>query len=367
MVQPILFAAAFLGVRAAAGPLFKKDDSSPCFNATIRKEYLLQITTYQPYDPYNSAVMANNFNSIRLHIADPTNQNQDAITCTTASWNSTELPFPSDYLTCSDPTLSYKLTSYTDVSTFSLVINQTFVQGDFSETVLASYNATKKDLNGYACGEKTGCSAYYQNVRTNLIHFKPTFRQNHSHSISQGGQGHAIVYDVQKTGPPSTTFPPQCPPAPLPTPSNWPVRYISEGPEDPADTSSSIASSITFSILTNAQNGYRVKCNGPTWDSTTEPAQPADWYPCPEISYIPGKWSFRVESYTDYQTFNLGVKQHICNEVQCQDNLAYANLTAATRDLDYSDCDGRGKCTASSGFKTVDAPIYAVVNETVIE
>jgi hypothetical protein len=162
-------------------------------------------------------------------------------------------------------------------------------------------------------------------------------------------------------------FPTQCPPAPLPTPSNWPVRYISEGPEDSADTISSIASSITFSVLTNAQNGYRVKCNGPTWDSTTQPAQPADWYPCPEISYIPGNWSFRIEAYTDYQTFNLGVKQHICNEVQCQDNLAYANLTAATRDLDYSDCDGRGKCTASSGFKTVDAPIYAVVNETVIE
>jgi hypothetical protein len=172
MVQPILFAAALLGVCAAASPLFKKDDGSPCFNATIRKEYLLQITTYQPYDPYNSAVMTNNVNSIRLHIADPTNQNQNAITCTTASWNSTEQPFPSDYLACSDPTLSYKLTSYTDNSTFSLIINQTFVQGAFSETVLASYNATKKDLNGYACGANTGCSAYYQSVRTHLIHFK---------------------------------------------------------------------------------------------------------------------------------------------------------------------------------------------------
>ena len=54
MVKPILFAAALLGV-CAASPLAKKDNGSngngPCFNATIRKEYLLQITTYQPYDP----------------------------------------------------------------------------------------------------------------------------------------------------------------------------------------------------------------------------------------------------------------------------------------------------------------------------
>jgi hypothetical protein len=163
MVQPIFFAAALLGVCAAANPLFKKDDGGPCFNATIRKEYLLQITTYQPYDGYNPAT--NNFNQIKLHIADPTNENQDAITCTTASWNSTYQPFPSDYLTCSDPTISYKLTSYTDLNTFSLVFNQTFVQGAFSETVLASYNATKSDLNGYAC-YTNGCNAYYQGVRT---------------------------------------------------------------------------------------------------------------------------------------------------------------------------------------------------------
>jgi hypothetical protein len=174
------------------------------------------------------------------------------------------------------------------------------------------------------------------------------------------------VYDVQKNGPPSTTFPSQCPPAPLPTPSNWPIRYTSEGPKNPTDTSFSVASTIGFDLLTNAQNGYRVVCHGPTWDSTSQPAQPADWYPCPYISYIPGNWSFRVESYTDYQTFNLGIKQHICNEVQCQDNLAYANLTAATIDSDYSGCDDQNKCTSSSGFKTVDAPIYAVANETIV-
>jgi hypothetical protein len=175
------------------------------------------------------------------------------------------------------------------------------------------------------------------------------------------------VYDVQKNGPPSTTFPDQCPPAPLPTPSHWPIRYSSEGPKNPTDTSSSIASSIGFDLLTNAQNGYRVVCHGPTWDSIAQSAQPADWYPCPEISYIPGSWSFRVESYTDYETFNLGIKQHICNEVQCQDNLAYANLTAATTDPRYSGCDDKNKCESSSGRNTVDAPIYAVANETIVE
>jgi len=175
------------------------------------------------------------------------------------------------------------------------------------------------------------------------------------------------VYDVQKNGTPSTTFPSQCPPAPLPTPANWPIRYSSHGPENPADTSASIESSINFDILTNAQNGYRVNCAGPTWDSTSQSAQPAEWYDCPYISYIPGNFSFRVESYTDYQTFNLGIKQHICNEVQCQDNLAYANVTVATQDPDYSSCDAQGKCTASSAFKTVDAPIYAVVNEMTVE
>lgn len=171
------------------------------------------------------------------------------------------------------------------------------------------------------------------------------------------------MYEVQQNGPPSTTFPDQCPPAPLPTPSNWPIRYGSLGPANPADAS--VASSIGFDLLTNAQNGYRVVCDGPAWDSTAQSAQPADWYPCPYISYIPGDWSFRVESYTDYQTFNLGIKQHICNEVQCQDNLAYANLTAATIDPDYSGCDDQ-KCTASSAFKTINAPIYAITNETTV-
>jgi hypothetical protein len=166
----------------SSAPVSTSDNASsgPCFNATIRKEYLLQITTYQPYDPYNSAV--NNVNQIRLHIADPTNQNQNAIECTDARWNSTNQPFPSDYLTCSDPTLSYKLTSYTDNSTFSLIINQTFVQGSFSETVLASYNATESDLNGYGC-YADGCSAYYQNVRTSHS-LQTTSRQNHLHGIS---------------------------------------------------------------------------------------------------------------------------------------------------------------------------------------
>jgi len=168
MARLVLFAAALSGLCASASPLIKKDDGNgACFNATIRKEYLLQITTYQPYDPYDPAT--SNVNQVRLNIADPTNQNQNAIDCTDAIWNSTSQPLPSDYLTCSDPTISYKLTSWTNNSTFSLIINQTFVQGSFSETVLASYNATKKDLNGYGCYAK-GCSAYYQNVRTHSFH-----------------------------------------------------------------------------------------------------------------------------------------------------------------------------------------------------
>lgn len=175
MVKSILLAAAILGVCATAGPLAPvgtSASSEPCFNATIRKEYLLQITTYQPYDPYDSDV--NNVNQIRLDIADPTNQNQRAIECTDARWNSTNQAFPSDYLTCSDPTISYKLTSFTDNSTFSLILNQTFVQGPFSETILASYNATKRDLNGYGCWAK-GCGAHYQSVRTHPFHI--TFEQ----------------------------------------------------------------------------------------------------------------------------------------------------------------------------------------------
>lgn len=178
MVKPILLAAAFSGVCAVASPLVKKDSGNngnsdgPCFNATIRKEFLLQITTYQPYDPYDSDV--NNVEQVRLNIADPTNQNQRAISCTDFRWNSTNQPFPSDYLTCSDPTISYKLTSYTDNRTFSLIINQTFVQGSFSKTVLASYNATPSDLNGYGCWAK-GCGAHYQNVRSRSFYI--TFGQ----------------------------------------------------------------------------------------------------------------------------------------------------------------------------------------------
>ena len=152
-----------ISTSTSLAPVTPSPPSGSCFNATIRKEYLLQITTYQPFDPYSSAV--NNLDQVRLKIADPTNQNQNAITCTDAKWNSTNQPFPSDYLSCSDPTISYKLTSYTDNSTFSLIINQTFVQGPFSETVLASYNATPEDLNGYGCYAE-GCSAYYQGVRT---------------------------------------------------------------------------------------------------------------------------------------------------------------------------------------------------------
>jgi hypothetical protein len=74
MIRPVLFAAALLGVCTAASPLAKRDSNndSPCFNGTIRKEYLLKITTYQPYDPYNS-VTINNVNQFRLYIADPTN------------------------------------------------------------------------------------------------------------------------------------------------------------------------------------------------------------------------------------------------------------------------------------------------------
>lgn len=175
------------------------------------------------------------------------------------------------------------------------------------------------------------------------------------------------MYDVQKNGPPSTPFPEQCPPNPLPTVSNWPIRYASFGPKDPADTSSTVYSQIGFDLLTNAQNGWRIKCNGPAWDSKAQAPQPADWFPCPEIEYIPGNWSFRVEAYAGYNAFNLGIKQNICNEVQCQDNLAYANLTVATQDPNYSSCDEEGRCTSDSGWKTVDAPVYAVVNVTAIE
>ena len=153
----------------------------------------------------------------------------------------------------------------------------------------------------------------------------------------------------------------------MPTPSNWPIRYTSKGAGSSADTSSSVTSSISLDILTNAQNGWRIVCKGPAWDATAQPAQPADWYPCPDISYIPGSFSFRVESYTDYKTFNLGIKQHICNEVQCQDNLAYANLTAATLDPGYSGCKDGNQCTAASPFKALDAPIYAVANVTLVE
>lgn len=171
MVKQILFAAALLGACATASPFAKRDnangnDAIPCFNATIRKEYLLWVNTFQPYDPYKSE------SKIRVNIADPTNENRDAIVCTDASWNSTKVPFPSDYLTCSDPTISYKVTSYTNHSTFSLVFNQTFVQDVFSETILASYDATKKSLNGGSCYADSGCGSWPQSVRTHSSHFK---------------------------------------------------------------------------------------------------------------------------------------------------------------------------------------------------
>lgn len=172
MVKSILFAAALLGVCATASPLIKKDNDN-CFNATIRKEFLLSINTYQPYDPYKSDV--GNLNQIRLDIADPTNQNQNAIECADAIWNSTQQSLPSGPLTCSDPTISYEITSYTKDDTFSVIINQTFVQGEFSETVLASYNATPSDLNGGTCYANKGCSSWYIGVRTHSSHF--TFRQ----------------------------------------------------------------------------------------------------------------------------------------------------------------------------------------------
>ncbi|KAM0690760.1 hypothetical protein Q7P36_009529 [Cladosporium allicinum] len=342
MVKPVLLTAALLGLCAAA-PLSTSDSSSSCFNATIRKEYLLKLTTYQPYNPYSPAV--NNLERISLSIANPTNENQNAITCTDAKWNSTNQPFPEDAITCSDPTFSYKLTSYTDNSTFSLVINQTFVQGPFTQTILASYNATLSDLNGYACF-KGGCNAYYQG----------------------GRQGRALVYDVQKNGPPSTSFPDQCPPSPIPHPAAWPIRYTSKISDPKNPSSPPVLSSLGFDLLTNAQNGYRMVCNGPEWDpTTTTTAQPADWFPCPSKPSIPGSWSFRVESYTDYQTFNLAIRQWVCSEVQCQTNLAYANLTSATRDERFSICDPWGTCTSESAGKTVDAPIYGVTNLTVIE
>ena len=162
MVKPIVFATALLGVCATASPLIKKDNGDgSCFNATIRKEFLLQITTWEPKDPYGSG--ATNVNQVRLNIADPTNQDQNAITCTDAAWNSTEQSFPSEYLSCSDPTISYKLTSYTDFQTFDLIVKQTFVQGPFSETILASYNATESELRGNSCTAK-GCGAWFMNV-----------------------------------------------------------------------------------------------------------------------------------------------------------------------------------------------------------
>jgi hypothetical protein len=116
----------------------------------------------------------NNVDRISLYIADPTNTNQRAIECADARWNSTYQPIPADYLTCSDPTLSFKVTSWTDNATFSLIINQTFSQGDFSETVLASYDATPSELNGRAC-YASGCNAYYIGVRSHPSHI--TFRQ----------------------------------------------------------------------------------------------------------------------------------------------------------------------------------------------
>ena len=172
MVRPILFAAALGSVCTTASPLIKRDNGN-CFNATIRKEFLLSINTYQPYDHYKSDV--NNVNQIRLNIADPTNQNQNAIECADAIWNSTQQSLPSGPLTCSDPTISYQITSYTKDDTFSVIINQTFIQGDFSETVLASYNATPSDLNGGTCYPNKGCSSWYIGVRTHSSYF--TFRQ----------------------------------------------------------------------------------------------------------------------------------------------------------------------------------------------
>jgi hypothetical protein len=82
MVKLVLLTAALLGLCAAA-PLSTSDSSSSCFNATIRKEYLLELTTYQPYNPYSPAV--NNLERISLSIANPTNENHNAITCRVAT------------------------------------------------------------------------------------------------------------------------------------------------------------------------------------------------------------------------------------------------------------------------------------------
>lgn len=172
MVKLILFATALLGVCATASPLIKKDNGDEsCFNATIRKEFLLQITTWEPRDPYGSG--ATNVNQVRLNIADPTNQDQNAIACTDAAWNSTEQSFPTEYLSCSDPTISYKLTSYADFQNFNLIVKQTFFQGPFSETILASYNATESELRGNSCTAK-GCGAWFMNVgghSFSILHF----------------------------------------------------------------------------------------------------------------------------------------------------------------------------------------------------
>ena len=168
MARSLLFAATLLGVCATASPLIKKDNgddasSGLCFDATIRKEFLLQIKTYEPRNPYGSEET-----QVRLNIADPTNQDQNAIVCTSASWNSTEQSFPSEYLSCSDPTLSWKLTSYTNFQTFNVIINQTFVQGPFTETILASYDVTENELRGNNCAASNGkgCAAWFMNVRS---------------------------------------------------------------------------------------------------------------------------------------------------------------------------------------------------------
>ena len=204
--------------------------------------------------------------------------------------------------------------------------------------------------------------------RSSYAHQSIHLPSRHLHKFTQGRQGRALVYNVQKNGPPSTSFPDQCPPSPIPHPAAWPIRYTSKISDPKNPSSPPVLSSLSFDVLTNAQNGYRMVCNGPEWDpTTTTTAQPADWFPCPSKPSIPGSWSFRVESYTDYQTFNLAIRQWVCSEVQCQTNLAYANLTVATRDERFSICDPWGTCTSESAGKTVDAPIYGVTNLTVIE
>lgn len=177
MAKPILFATALLGVCATASPLIKKDNDA-CFNATIRKEYLLQVKTYEPNNPYVSE--ANNVNQVRVNIADPTNQDQNAIVCSDARWNSTQRSFPTEYLSCSDPTLSWKLTSHTDQKTLNLIVKQTFVQGPFSETILASYDGTEGKLRG-SCTEK-GCSAWFMFVSSNSS-FHTASRETITHTL----------------------------------------------------------------------------------------------------------------------------------------------------------------------------------------